>query len=50
MYNFLEQNQLYVVLIVVLIIWLGFVILLFRIDKKLQVLEKIIEKKQNNFV
>ncbi len=40
MENFLTNNQLYVVLIVVLVIWLGLFVLLTSVDKKITTLEK----------
>lgn len=39
MYEFLEQNAIYVVMLVVLMIWTGLFIYLFRIDKQLKELE-----------
>jgi|DewCreStandDraft_5_1066085.scaffolds.fasta_scaffold90791_2 CcmD family protein len=44
MYDFLVHNQLYVVLIIVLVIWIGISFILFRTDKKIKKLEKIVEK------
>lgn len=44
MFDFLNQNSLFVVLIIVLIVWLGIYIYLFRIDGKLKQLEKHIQK------
>jgi CcmD family protein len=40
MYQFLEQNSLFVVLAVVLIIWIGIFIELIRLDKKITRIEK----------
>jgi len=39
MYQFLEQNSLYVVMIIVLMIWTGLFIYLTRIDKQLKKFE-----------
>jgi cytochrome c-type biogenesis protein CcmE len=39
MFEFLTNNQLYVVLIVVLIIWLGLLLVLINLDKKITKLE-----------
>lgn len=39
MYEFLEQNALYVVMLIVLMIWTGLFIYLFRIDRKIKELE-----------
>ena len=37
--DFLAQNQLYVVMIIVLAIWLGIYVYLFRLDGRLKKLE-----------
>lgn len=50
MYEFLVQNQQYIVLLVVLTIWLGLFILIFRLDKKLNQLEKALNDKNNSSV
>ncbi len=42
--EFFEQNQLYVVLIVVLAIWFGFLGYLFKLDLKIKKLEEQIKK------
>ncbi len=39
MYEFLEQNALYVVMLIVLMIWTGLFVYLFRIDRKIKELE-----------
>lgn len=39
MYEFLEQNAIYVVMLIVLMIWTGLFFYLFRIDKQLKELE-----------
>jgi CcmD family protein len=39
-FNFLEKNSYYVVLIITLIIWLGIFLYLFRLDKKVKKLEQ----------
>jgi len=44
MYEFLGQNQLYIVLFVILIIWIGIVLYLIRLDKKIGRLEKQLGK------
>lgn len=41
--EFLAQNQLYIVLIVVLVIWTGLFIYLYRLDSKLSELEKAVK-------
>ena len=48
MYNFLENNALYIVLGIVLIIWCGITSYLFFIDKKITKLEKsVLEEKES---
>lgn len=44
MYEFLSQNQLYVVLCVTMLTWLGIVWYLIRLDKKIGQLEKQLKK------
>ncbi|HOJ05564.1 MAG TPA: CcmD family protein [Bacteroidota bacterium] len=39
MYEFLEHNALYVVMLIVLMIWTGLFVYLLRIDKKVKELE-----------
>jgi CcmD family protein len=43
MYQFLVENTLYVVLIIVLIIWFGIAFYIFRMERNLKRIEKIIE-------
>jgi CcmD family protein len=43
MVEFLSQNQLYIVLCITLITWLGIVWYLLRLDKKIERLEKQIK-------
>ena len=40
MYEFLNQNQMYIVLIITVIIWSGIVWFLIRIDNKIRRIEK----------
>jgi hypothetical protein len=40
MFNFLEQNSLFVVLLVVLIIWIGLYYEIFKLEKRLKKIEK----------
>lgn len=40
LYDFFSNNQLYVVLVIALVIWLGIFVYIFRIDGKLKKLEK----------
>jgi CcmD family protein len=42
--DFLAQNQLYIVLIIVLAIWLGIYTYLFRLDSRVKKLENQIRK------
>lgn len=39
MYEFLEQNSIYVVMLIVLMIWAGLFVYLFRIDRQVKELE-----------
>ncbi|MDX9758491.1 MAG: CcmD family protein [Bacteroidota bacterium] len=39
MYEFLEQNSIYVVMLIVLMIWTGLFVYLFRIDRRIKELE-----------
>ncbi|HEY5125029.1 MAG TPA: CcmD family protein [Ignavibacteria bacterium] len=40
LYNFLELNAMYVVLLITLIIWTGIFLYLFKIDRKISRIEK----------
>jgi len=44
MYEFLSQNQMYIVLCVTLLIWIGVLWYLIRLDKKIGQLEKQLKK------
>ncbi len=44
MESFFQQNQMYVVLVVVLLIWAGIVFYLLRIDRKVSAMEKNMKK------
>lgn len=46
LYDFFSNNQLYVVLVIALVIWLGIFGYIFRIDGKLKKLEK--QEKQDD--
>lgn len=48
LYDFLEIYDLYVVLIIVFIIWVGLFIYMFVLDKKISTLEKLIKKSEND--
>jgi CcmD family protein len=43
MYDFLEKNAMYIVLLIALIIWIGLFFYMFRLDSRIKKLEK--EKK-----
>jgi hypothetical protein len=45
MYNFLNDNSIYVVLVIALINWIGLFLYLIKNEKKLNKLEKIINLK-----
>ncbi|HEY6192027.1 MAG TPA: CcmD family protein [Bacteroidota bacterium] len=45
MYDFLQQNSLYIVLTIVLICWLGIFLYLLRLDRKLSALEQRTNKR-----
>ena len=42
--DFLAQNQLYIVMIIVLAIWLGIYTYLFRLDRRVKNLEQQVRK------
>jgi CcmD family protein len=44
MYEFLNQNQMYIVLVITLLIWSGIIWYLMRIDKKVRQIEKRMQK------
>ncbi|MCX7908474.1 MAG: CcmD family protein [Ignavibacteria bacterium] len=48
MINFLVENQLYIVLIIVLIVWIGLFVYLLTLDKNLSSLERQINTMLNN--
>ncbi|MEG8946266.1 CcmD family protein [Rosettibacter firmus] len=43
--NFLEQNSIYIVMCIVLVIWLGIFLFLLNTDKKLKAIEKEFKEK-----
>jgi CcmD family protein len=47
-YEFLSQNSLYVVLLVVLVVWVGIFGYLSRIDSRMKLLEESLKVKENN--
>ncbi|MGD0037618.1 MAG: CcmD family protein [Bacteroidota bacterium] len=44
MYEFLNQNQMYIVLVITLLIWSGIILYLVRLDKKVSQIEKRMKK------
>ena len=44
MMEFLSQNQMYIVLVIVLLIWAGIVWYLLRVDRRITQLEKLWKK------
>lgn len=40
MYDFLEKNAMYIVLLIALIIWIGLFFYIFRLDKRIKKIEK----------
>ena len=48
LYEFLEINDLFVVLLIIFIIWVGLFIYLFILDKKISKLENIIQKSEDD--
>lgn len=50
MFEFFVQNQQYIVLLVVLTTWFGLFIVIFRLDKKLNQLEKTLNKGNNSAI
>lgn len=48
MYNFLENNSIYIVLIIVLIVWAGIFSFLLNLDKRIKSVEKELKEDKNN--
>jgi CcmD family protein len=44
MIEFFAQHQLYIVLTIVLLVWVGIVVYLLRLDRKLATIEKMLRK------
>jgi len=40
LYNFLQSNAIYIVMIIVLIVWVGIFLYMFALDKRLKSIEK----------
>jgi CcmD family protein len=47
LFGFLEKNSIYIVLAIVLLIWLGIYLFLWRTDKRLTEIEKELKEKGN---
>jgi len=46
-YNFLSDNAIYIVMIIVLIVWTGIFLYLFNLDKRIKSIEKEINGDKN---
>ncbi len=46
-FGFLENNSIYIVMFIVLVIWLGIFLFLNNTDRRLKVIEKEIASKEN---
>jgi len=46
-YNFLQNNAIYIVMIIVLIVWVGIFFYMFALDKRLKSIEKEISGEKN---
>ena len=44
MYDFLANNQLFIVMTIILLIWAGIVVYLIRLDRKVKELEQTMKK------
>lgn len=44
--SFLEENSIYIVLFIVLVIWIGIFLFLMKTDKRLKNIEKDLEEKE----
>lgn len=47
LYNFLQNNAIYIVLIIVLIVWAGIFLYMFNLDKRIKKVEKEINGEQD---
>lgn len=45
LYHFLENNAIYIVMVIVLIVWIGIFLYLFNLDKRLKGIEKEVKGK-----
>jgi len=46
-YKFLENNSIFIVMVIVLVVWTGIFAYLFNLDKRLKGIEKEIEEDKN---
>lgn len=44
MEEFFHNNQLYIVLVITLVVWFGFLFYMFRLDSKIKKLEESVKK------
>lgn len=47
LYQFLENNAIYIVMVIVLIVWIGIFLYLFSLDKRIKKVEKEIDGEKN---
>lgn len=40
LYNFLNQNSLYIVMLIVLLVWIGIFLFVYKLDKKVKKIEE----------
>lgn len=50
LYQFLQNNAIYIVMIIVLIVWTGIFLYLLNLDKRMKRFEKEFKDKKNEFV
>lgn len=49
LYQFLQNNAIYIVMIIVLIVWTGIFFYLLNLDKRIKNIEKEFKNNKNNF-
>ena len=47
LYNFLQTNAIYIVMIIVLIVWIGIFLYMMSLDKRIKIVEKEINGDKN---
>jgi CcmD family protein len=50
LYSFLQNNAIYIVMVIVLIVWTGIFFYLLNLDKRIKSFEKEFKNKKNEFV